>query len=249
MVDYSHLENYLSDEVECFVFDSIPSTNNYLSSLAFSLKTQVCIAAQQTQGKGQHNRAWLSSKGGSILLSIRRVFLVGVNLNGLSLVVGLALIEVLKDYGITDLQLKWPNDVYYQDRKLAGILIENAVRNQTQSVIIGLGINIDADINCQTPWTNLHSISKQKPINKFSLTTGLINKILQLCQIFETNGFAYFAQQWASVDYLQGRRVQYDDKKQIFSGVCCGVNNEGVLLVETQYGAKLVYSSESLSLC
>jgi hypothetical protein len=68
MVDYSRLENYLSDEVECFVFDSIPSTNNYLSSLAFSLKTQVCIAAQQTQGKGQHNRQWLSGRD-SIILS------------------------------------------------------------------------------------------------------------------------------------------------------------------------------------
>ncbi|MDC9714731.1 MAG: biotin--[acetyl-CoA-carboxylase] ligase [Gammaproteobacteria bacterium] len=249
MDNYSSLASRLYGEVDCHIFDSVPNTNDYLSSLPFSLKTQVCIATEQTQGKGQHSRIWLSKKGGSILLSIRRVFSVDVNLNGLSLVAGLALIEVLKDYGVTGLQLKWPNDVYYQDKKLAGILIENAVRNQAQSVVMGIGINVDADIGCQTPWTNLRLINRQNRINQFSLTTGLINKILQFCQIFETNGFAYFAQQWASVDYLQGRRVQYNDKKQIFSGVCYGVNNEGVLLVETQYGAKLVYSSEFLSLC
>ncbi len=246
MVDYSRLENYLSDEVECFVFDSIPSTNNYLSSLAFSLKTQVCIAAQQTQGKGQHNRQWLSGRD-SILLSIRRVFSADANLNGLSLMVGLALIAVLKKYGVTEVQLKWPNDIYYRDKKLAGILIENVIQKHNQSVVIGIGVNVNVDIDCQTPWTDLHSINGQEPINQFNLTKDLINTVLQFCQFFESNGFAYFAKQWAAVDYLKGKRVCYKDKRRAFSGVCCGVNNEGVLLVETTGVTEWVYSSEFLS--
>jgi len=247
MVDYSHLENYLSDEVECFIFDSIPSTNGYLSSLAFSLKTQVCIAAQQTQGKGQHNRQWLSGKDSSVLLSIRRVFSVDVNLNGLSLMVGLALVEVLKKYGVTEAQLKWPNDVYYQGKKLAGILIENVIQKHNQSVVIGIGVNVNVDIDCQTPWTDLHSINGQKSINQFNLTKDLINTVLQFCQFFERSGFSYFAKQWANVDYLQGKQVRYKDKNRAFSGVCCGVNNEGVLLVKTAKATEWVYSSEFLS--
>jgi BirA family biotin operon repressor/biotin-[acetyl-CoA-carboxylase] ligase len=247
MVDYSDLENYLSDEVECFVFDSIPSTNHYLASLAFSAKTQVCISAQQTQGKGQYSRTW-SSEGESILLSIRRVFSTNVSLSGLSLVVGLALVEVLKKYGAIDLQLKWPNDVYYQNKKLAGILIENSVQNKTQSVVIGVGVNVDVDIECQTPWTDFHSISTHKTINQFELTKDLINKILAFCQIFETQGFVYFAQQWASVDYLVGKLIQYDDTVQAFSGLCCGVNDEGVLLVKTENGTKQIYSSQFLQM-
>ncbi len=246
MDNYSNLGTYLNDDVDCYSFDSIPSTNDYLSSLEFSPRIQVCIAREQTHGKGQYNRTWLSDKDNSILLSIRRVFSINIHLSGLSLIVGLAILEVLRDYGVTGLQLKWPNDVYYQDKKLAGILIQNTVQNKSQSVLIGIGININVDINCQTPWTNLHSISVQKTINQFDLTKDLINKTLEFCQIFEVNGFTYFSKYWASVDYLQGKRVRYDNKKQTFLGVCSGVNNKGILLVKTKKSTKQVYSSEFL---
>ncbi|SFV85013.1 Biotin-protein ligase [hydrothermal vent metagenome] len=244
MVNYSDLKNQLSGDIDCHIFDSLPSTNDYLSSLVFSPRTQICITAQQTQGRGQYNRQWLSNKDSSVLLSVRSVFSTDVNLNGLSLVVGLALIEVLD---IADLKLKWPNDVYYQDKKLAGILIENSIQNQTQSVVIGVGLNIDVDIDCQTPWTDLRTIGK-KSINQFELSKMLINKILQFCHIFKTEGFVYFAQQWKSVDYLDGKKLQYNDKKNAFSGVCLGVNNEGALLIKTKNAIKRVYSSEFLQL-
>ncbi|WP_369178865.1 biotin--[acetyl-CoA-carboxylase] ligase [Candidatus Thiodubiliella endoseptemdiera] len=242
MVDYSDLKIHLSGDIDCHIFDTIPSTNDYLSALVFSPKTQVCVSTRQTQGKGQHNRQWYSDKNSSILLSIRRIFPADVNLSGLSLVIGLALIEVLD---MPDLKLKWPNDVYYQDKKLAGILIENSLQNQTQSVVIGIGLNIDVNIGCQTLWTDLHTISKT-PINQLELTKSLIDKILQFCQIFEIKGFEYFTQKWANVDYLHGIEVQYDDKKQIFSGLCYGVNKEGVLLVKTKDAIKQVYSSQFL---
>jgi BirA family biotin operon repressor/biotin-[acetyl-CoA-carboxylase] ligase len=160
----------------------------------------------------------------------------------------LALLEALRDYGAMGLKLKWPNDIYYQDKKLAGILIKNTTRNQTQSVVIGIGVNIDVNIDCQTPWTDLHSISTQKSINQFDLTKDLINKVLEFCQVFEAHGFITFSKQWARVDYLQGRQVRYDDNQQTFLGKCCGVNDEGVLLVATKASTKQVYSSEFLTL-
>ena len=248
MDNYLNLSTHLNGDVDCHIFDSIPSTNDYLSSLEFSPRTQVCIASEQTQGKGQYNRTWLSNKDKGVLLSIRRVFSTKVNLSGLSLVVGLALLEVLRGYGIMGLELKWPNDIYYQDKKLAGILIKNITRNQTQSVVIGIGVNIDVNIDCQTPWTDLHSISTQESINQFDLTKDLINKVLEFCQIFEVHGFTTFSKQWASVDYLQGKQVRYNDNKQTFLGKCCGVNDEGVLLVATKVSTKQVYSSEFLTL-
>ncbi|WXU00440.1 MAG: Bifunctional ligase/repressor BirA [Catillopecten margaritatus gill symbiont] len=244
MVDYSDLKAHLSGDIDCHIFDSIPSTSDYLSSLAFSKRTQVCVTTQQTQGKGQHNRRWLSHKNSSVLLSVRRVFSTDVNLNGLSLVVGLALIEVLD---VADLKLKWPNDVYYQGKKLAGILIENSIQKQTQSVVIGIGLNVDVDIDCQTPWIDLHSISEDS-VNQVELSKDLIDKILQFCRIFEIEGFAYFSQHWKSVDYLKGKQLQYDDKKHAFSGVCLGVDKEGVLLVETKSTIKQIYSSKFLQI-
>ncbi len=248
MDNYSDLNRQLDGDTDCHIFDSIPSTNDYLLSLEFSPRVQICIASEQTQGKGQHNRAWLSNKDSSVLLSVRRVFPIDVNLSGLSLVIGLAILEVLEDYGASGLQLKWPNDVYYQDQKLAGILIKNTVRSQFQSTVIGIGLNINVDIDCQTPWTDLHAISTHKDINKFDLTKDLINKVLQFCQVFEAKGFMYFSQQGANVDYLQGRGVRYSDKKQTFSGICCGVSDKGVLLVKTKDSIRQIYSSEFLRL-
>ncbi|ABL02688.1 biotin--acetyl-CoA-carboxylase ligase [Candidatus Ruthia magnifica str. Cm (Calyptogena magnifica)] len=250
MVNYSDLVNYLSDDVECFTFDSISSTNDYLSQLAFCTKTQICIASEQTRGKGQYNRTWLSQKDTSIILSIRYVFPSNISLNGLSLVIGLALVDVLEKYGISDLKLKWPNDVYFEDRKLAGILIENSLQGDYQSVIIGLGLNVNFNQNfqCETSWIDLKQIIST-PIDKLNLSKNLINKILEYFDIFESSGFDEFYAKWAKVDYLLDKQVKHISKRQLFNGTCLGINHQGVLLVETQYGVKSIYSSEFLHLC
>lgn len=250
MAHYSDLASYLSNDIECFAFDSIPNTNDYLAQLAFCTKTQVCITSEQTCGKGQYDRKWLSQKDTSIILSIRHVFPSNTSLSGLSLVAGLALVDVLEQYGISDLQLKWPNDVYFEDRKLAGILIENSLQGDYQSVIIGLGLNVDFNQNfqCETPWIDLKQITST-PINKLNLSKNLINKILTYFDIFKSNGFDEFYAKWAKVDYLLGKQVKHTNKAQLFSGTCLGVNRQGVLLVETQYGIKPIYSSEFLRLC
>ncbi len=250
MANYSNLTNYLNDDIECFVFDSISSTNDYLAQLVFCTKTQVCITSEQTCGKGQYNRKWLSQKDTSIILSIRYVFPSNTSLSGLSLVVGIALIDVLEKYGILGLKLKWPNDVYFGDRKLAGILIENSLQGDYQSVIIGLGLNVNFNQNfqCKTPWIDLKQITST-PIDKLNLSKNLINKILEYFDIFELNGFDKFYAKWAKVDYLLGKQVKHTNKAQLFSGICIGVNHQGVLLVETQYGIKPIYSSEFLHLC
>ncbi|QKQ24475.1 biotin--[acetyl-CoA-carboxylase] ligase [Candidatus Ruthia endofausta] len=249
MANYSDLTNYLSDDIKCFAFDSIPSTNDYLAQLAFCKKTQVCITSEQTCGKGQYDRKWLSQKNTSIILSIRRIFPNSALLSGLSLVAGLALVDVLEKYGISDLKLKWPNDVYFEGRKLAGILIENSLQGNYQSVIIGLGLNVDFNQNfqCETPWIDLKKITST-PIDKLNLSKNLINKILEYFDILESNGFDEFYAKWAKVDYLLGKQVKHTSKAESFSGTCLGINHQGILLVETQCGVKPIYSSEFLHL-
>ncbi len=247
MVDYSNLADQLGESVECFVFDSIPSTNDYLAQQAFCKKTQVCITAEQTCGKGQHDRRWLSQKNSSITLSIRYVFPSHISLSGLSLVAGLALVSVLAEYDIAGLSLKWPNDVYVGDRKLAGILIENSLQGAYQSAIIGVGLNVDFDqsFQCDTPWVDLKSVTLT-PINQLDLSRRLINKMLAYMEMFESRGFEAFYAKWAAQDYLLGRQIRHTNQAQLFSGTCLGVDRQGVLLVDTQYGIKRIYSSAFL---
>lgn len=249
MADYSTLSTLLAEDIECFVFDSLPSTNSYLTSLAFSKRTQVCITSEQTYGKGQYNRQWLSKKDSSILLSIRRVFPANTSLVGLSLVAGLAVVEVLTKQGINNLKLKWPNDIYFEDKKLAGILIENSLQNNNQSAVIGLGINhhIVNSLDCQTPWIDIKQILGFE-LDSLALSAKLINTLLEFCAIFAQAGFVAFHSTWCQYDYLLGRTVTFKDEKNLANGECIGINQQGLLLINTENGTKIVTSSSSLSL-
>lgn len=242
-----YLKNNLNAEIECFVFDSIPSTSDYLLSLEFAKNPQVCIASAQTAGKGQYHRQWLSRQNGSILFSIRRVFRVNRSLSGLSLAMGIAVIDTLKQHNIGGLKLKWPNDVYFENKKLAGILLENLVKGEWQSVVVGLGLNVDLaeDFSCPTPWIDLQRISTT-PIGQLALTADLIKRMQKYLSIFATQGFAAFYSKWAALDYLLGKAVKYTDKTQSFNGVCAGVSSQGFLLLETKAGIKQIYSSKFL---
>jgi BirA family biotin operon repressor/biotin-[acetyl-CoA-carboxylase] ligase len=250
VVDYSTLGKRLPNNVECFVLESTPSTNDYLISLPFSNNIQICIAREQTAGKGQYQRQWLSKKDSSVLLSLHRPFPVDIVLNGLSLVIGLSVIDVLvSDYHADHLKLKWPNDVYFKNQKLAGILIENSVRNNTKSVVIGLGLNhhLDADLDCDTPWTDLSKILTKLP-QLVDLQEKLINNLLKYCQLFEQQGLDAFQAQWHKHDYLLGRQLEldYQDKKTI--GVAKGINDQGALLVESDNTMIEAYSSKQIRL-
>jgi BirA family biotin operon repressor/biotin-[acetyl-CoA-carboxylase] ligase len=121
VVDYSTLASLVHQKVDCVFFDSIESTNNYLLNQPFSEVTQLCIAREQTNGKGQHGRVWCSQKDGSVLFSIRQNFDVSCDLSGLSLVVALAIVKSLKEAcSIEKLGIKWPNDIYFGDKKETG---------------------------------------------------------------------------------------------------------------------------------
>ena len=248
MIDYSALE--LLDGVGYSILESTASTNDYLTTLPFSKDIKVCIAREQTAGKGQYQRVWLSKKDSSVLLSLRYPFSTKVALNGLSLVMGLSVIDVLERvYHLDHLKLKWPNDVYFKDQKLAGILIENSVQNDQQSVVIGLGLNhqLGTDFECDTPWTDLSNICSTLP-NLVDLHEKLINNFLKSCQRFEQHGFSAFQAQWHQHDYLLGKRLElnYQDKKTI--GTANGVNAHGALIIKSNNTLIEAYSSEQIRL-
>jgi BirA family biotin operon repressor/biotin-[acetyl-CoA-carboxylase] ligase len=248
MVDYSDLR--LDSGVECFVLESTTSTNDYLVKLPFSKDVKVCIAREQTAGKGQYQRTWLSKKDSSVLLSLRRPFSIGVALNGLSLAIGLSILNTLEDeYQVEHLKLKWPNDVYFKDQKIAGILIENTVQDNHQSVVIGLGLNyqLDAGFECDTPWTDLSKICSNFP-NLVALHEKLINNLLKSCQYFEQHGFFGFKSQWHQYDYLLGKQLELDYQNSRTVGIASGVNEQGALLIKSDNTMIEAYSSEQIRL-
>ena len=248
MVYYSSLVELLPKDLECYFFDSIESTNLFFVNKPFTNKTQLCVAREQTQGKGQHGRHWVSQRDGSILFSIRRIFPQECNLNGLSLVVGLAIVKVLEqECFVEGFKIKWPNDIFFESKKLAGVLLENQKQSKNQSVVIGVGINyaLDQSMTFEIPWTDLAKITKKLPDIKL-LTAEIIKNILVMSEHFSAFGFDDFKSDWKRYDMLQGKKVKCTYLKDSFEGEILGVSSTGALKIFTKNGVKELYSSSHI---
>ena len=146
------------------------------------------------------------------------IFHKSSNLNGLSLIVGLAIVKVLEQECLVEgFKIKWPNDIYFEGKKLAGVLLENQMQSGNQSVVIVVGINysIDQSMTFEIPWTDLAKITKTLPDIKL-LTAEIINNILVMSEHFCAFGFYDFQSDWKRYDMLQGKRVKCTDFKRFF---------------------------------
>ena len=246
---YSYLVSLLPRDVVCHYFDSIESTNQFLSNRPFSNNTELCVARQQTHGKGQYGRTWQSQKDGSILFSIRRSFPQECNLNGLSLVVGLAIIKALEaELSISGMTIKWPNDIYYDNKKLAGILLENQTYPSNQLVVIGVGVNyaLNEDMVCETPWIDLTELAKKLP-SISNLTASIINHTLALTERFELKGFADFQMDWERYDMLKGKQISFEREGASITAEVLGISSKGALKIIAQNKVEELYSSRNIN--
>jgi BirA family biotin operon repressor/biotin-[acetyl-CoA-carboxylase] ligase len=245
MSHFSSLKSLLENNFECYFFESIDSTNSFLASTKYSTKPQICITREQTKGKGQHGRNWVSQKDGSIIFSMRKSFHEGMNLNGLSLIAGMAIIKSIEaECQLSGLKIKWPNDIYYGDKKLAGILMENTHYKSKQLVLIGVGINYQlVDTNeIDALWVDLSRILNKLP-NFQQLTANVINNILIFLEDFQINGLSSLLSEWDHYDMLKGARIKFRESNIELQGQIDGITNQGALKVVTKDGIKELYSS------
>ena len=245
MNHFSSLKSLLENNFQCYFFESIDSTNSYLASTKYSTKPQICITREQTQGKGQHGRNWVSQKDGSIIFSMRKSFNEGMNLNGLSLIAGMAIIKSIEaECQLSGLKIKWPNDIYYGDKKLAGILMENTHYKSNQLVLVGVGINYQlVDTNeIDEPWVDLSRILNKLP-NFQQLTAKIINNILFFLEDFQINGLSNLLSEWHHYDMLKGVRIKFRESNIELQGQIDGITHQGALKVLTKDGVKELYSS------
>src|SRR3990167_5786654 len=126
LLDPLIIKNKIYDSIDLMVFETIDSTNLYLKQFKNCKQVKVCLAEQQTAGKGRFERAWHSPFGKNIYMSCRYPFKKDISeLAGLSLLTSLSVIKTLNDIGIKDhLFVKWSNDIVFDGKKLAGNLIE-----------------------------------------------------------------------------------------------------------------------------
>ena len=221
------------------ILPEIDSTNSELMRRvrAGQAEPVLLVAESQTAGRGRLGRDWRSAPGASLTFSIG-LPLAPTDWSGLSLAVGLSLATSLHP----DIGLKWPNDLWWRERKLAGILIETAAVGAMRQAVIGAGVNLtppaDAD-GLRTPAAGLQALLPA--IDAGAALLRLVEPLVRTLQAFEAEGFSPFVAGYRERDVLQGREVVLSDGTQ---GVARGVDAGGALLVHTAAGLQRVTSSD-----
>lgn len=234
------------------VLPVIDSTNQYLSERSGKLKSgDACVAEYQQAGRGRRGRQWFSPFGTNLYLSMFWRLEQGPSAAvGLSLVVGIVIAEVLQRLGASEVKVKWPNDLYLHDRKLAGILVElSGKAGDVANVVIGAGINLlmktpDPSVVNQS-WINLQEA--EISIDRNQLVIEILDSLYQALTLFELQGFKAFKARWNALDNFINRPVKLLIGEKVIHGIAHGINETGGLLLE-QDGQMTAFVGGEISL-
>jgi len=233
------------------VVSSVASTNSYLLTAVKTLPPgTILLAEEQTAGRGRQGKAWFSPKGINLYCSLVWHIHSSLLLSPLALTVAVLLASGLERFGLSNgLQLKWPNDIYYTQRKLAGILIESTqLQDDHYAVVIGFGMNVNrGPIDAlQYPAICLQAILNKK-IDRNALIGTLLSTLLPGLHDYEQQGFAPFIKAWQQYDMLQGKYVIVHTAQGPRPGIALGINLNGELVVRNEYGKESAYHSGEVS--
>ncbi len=187
----------------------IDSTNAFLKNNYQDYQNFTFVSADsQTAGKGRENKSWSSEKGKNLLFSvlIKNEKLIE-KYKTLSIICGYSVLEILKDYGIENISLKWPNDVYVKDKKICGILLEAVSKQKIQCLIVGIGINVNQILFAGEYAVTPTSVRQQtgRCINLEEFKVKIYNRLIENFKLIEKD--YNFYQKVKQYDYLKNKEV------------------------------------------
>lgn len=221
----------------------VDSTNTFLKDLLSNSEPlaegTVIMSAHQTAGRGQRGTNWESEQGKNIMLS---VYLApkALPLNKqffLNMAIALAVAQALQQFIKEDIKIKWPNDIYWNNKKLGGILVENTLAGTNiKSSIIGIGININ-----QRKFSDSISPKTISAANILHKDLNLDDVVAQLCISLEKYYLMLLAKKYAILHkyyseslYLRGELYLFEENGQVFEGFITDVDESGFLIITTE---------------
>lgn len=262
VTQYSYVlcESRILDQLEegrVVVLDTIPSTNQYILDNFKRVKLgDVYVTDYQTQGRGRYGKSWITPNKQSLCLSVywklyRNLF----SIVELSLIVSFTVADVLKKMGVPKIKIKWPNDLYVGDKKLAGILIE-VITNSKDVFHLAIGIGINMSICIRTKlkikmsknWIDLKDIGVNLDHNV--LVATLVKKLRKTLSRFNDNHNILRMNYWQSLNYLYGKSIELFSNNNIDygTGTVLGISSNGALLVVDAVGKVCHFHNENLSI-
>lgn len=261
LLDLGVIRQHLSDAARrrlttLELFPVLDSTNAWQMARNDDTDASLCLAEYQTAGRGRRGRAWQSPFGANLYLSLAWRFAeMPPQLSSLGLAVGVGLVESLRALGHEGIGLKWPNDLLWQGRKLAGILIEHRGEGGGPArVVVGVGVNVAmsaAQANgIDQPWVSLAEVMRVQSSDlpdRNLLCARLVSALVEVLDEFSVGGFGGFARRWAACDVMQGQTVGLEQGGRIIQGIARGIDHEGALMLEIE-GRLQRYLSGDVSL-
>ena len=230
---------------------SLDSTNRRALELARQAPQvpRLILAERQTAGRGRRGRTWASPFGGNLYMSLYWWFdALPEGLGRLSLVTALILAQRLEAVGIPACEVKWPNDVRYQGKKLAGILLElQAEAGGGCGIVLGLGINLSSqgmtDQHIDQPWTDVSRITG-KAVARHPFVTQLASELIASLRQCAQGQPSPWLNDWPRRDVLYGKAVTLELPHETIQGIARGIDIEGALLLEIDGDTRRFFSGE-----
>ncbi len=204
-------------------------------------RADVCMSELQHAGRGRRGRRWIAPFGAGIAMSLGCAFRDASRAQpALSLAVGVAIARALGRAGARDIRLKWPNDVWFNARKVGGVLLElRAEEGGLAHVVIGVGLNVSlpaaARLEIEATGVRAAAVADAcpQPVSRNVLAAALLDELLSMLAQFEREGFAAFRDAWIGLDALRDRRARVVAGEGAISGTARGVDEDGALLLDS----------------
>lgn len=229
---------------------SLDSTNSELLRRQTPLQgVSVLLAERQTGGRGRRGRQWISPLAAHVYLSMARNFSGGLaRLGGLSLVAGVAAAEALRALGFSSVQLKWPNDLVSDGRKLGGLLVEGGGEHGGPvRAVLGLGVNVrmppEFAAAIDQPWIDLVTLDATLA-SRNQVAAALILHLIPALELFDAHGLAPFLPRYERLDALSGQQVEVRGDAFAVAGEYAGIAEDGALCMRTPDGLRQFHAGE-----
>lgn len=220
---------------------AIDSTNDYLKELS---RTQIVenfttvVANKQTKGRGQMGAAWVSEEGKNLITSILiKDILQDVDeIFHLNVAVALSIFEVLKANDLPNLAIKWPNDIMSEQKKIAGILIENSIKSDGKiESVVGIGLNVNQKSFENLPKASSMAVVTNSEFDLDEILNQLIFQIKKNCSLILTKQTDRLWQDYHCNLYKINVPLAFEDANQHkFMGIIQGVSTNGLLEIKLE---------------
>ena len=236
-----------------FFFENLPSTNSHARALLRHNDLQegaIIYTNYQSEGRGQAGNTWESEDNKNLLISIILIpsMISPAEQFVISMAISVGICDFLKRY-VSGIKIKWPNDIYINNDKIAGILIENSIQGEIiEHTIAGIGININQEkflSSAPNPVSlrKLTGITYDLAVCLNQMATDLDKRYKQLI----SEDFTGIRHEYISLLYSYKKWLEFEDLKGVFRGRILTVGDNGALHVEKQDGIISEYSSKEIS--